>query len=106
VDGIAAVRLIGGGSQSPLWRQIMADCFRRPVHTLALKTEATAWGAAVAGGVGVGLYTWEIAQQQAQIVATTYPDPAHVAAYDELAVLFADAYAALAPLYARLQRFN
>ncbi len=106
VDGIAAVRLIGGGSQSPLWRQIMADCFRRPVHTLALKTEATAWGAAVAGGVGVGLYTWEIAQQQAQIVATTYPDPAHVVAYDELAVLFADAYAALAPLYARLQRFN
>jgi xylulokinase len=106
VPDIASVRLIGGGSQSPLWRQIMADCFRRPVHTLALQTEATAWGAAVAGGVGVGLYTWETAQQQAQIVDTTHPDPAHVTAYDELAVLFADAYAALAPLFARLQPFS
>jgi len=106
VDGIDAVRLIGGGSRSPLWRQIMADCFRRPVHALSLQTEATGWGAAVAGGVGVGLYTWAIAQQQAQIVATTHPDPAHLAVYDELAELFAAAYTALAPLYARLQRFG
>ena len=106
VDGIDAVRLIGGGSQSALWRQIMANCFRRPVHALSLQTEATGWGAAVAGGVGVGLYDWPIARQQAQIVATTYPDPAQLAVYDELAALFADAYTALAPLYTRLQRFS
>jgi xylulokinase len=68
VPAIDAVRLIGGGSRGPLLRQILADCWQLPVQTLALKTEATAWGAAVAGGVGVGVYTWEIAAQQAQVV--------------------------------------
>ena len=100
-----AVRLIGGGSRSPLWRQILADCWQLPVQTLALKTEATAWGAAVAGGVGVGLYDWEIAARQAQVIDAVDPNPAHTAAYAELTAIYADAYAALAPIYARLQRF-
>ena len=49
---LPAIRLIGGGAQSPVWRQILADVFARPVHILDLTTEATSWGAAVAGGVG------------------------------------------------------
>ncbi len=102
VPTIDAVRLIGGGSRGPLLRQILADCWQLPVQTLALKTEATAWGAAVAGGVGVGVYTWEIAAQQAQVVDTVDPDPAHLAIYDELAGIYADSYTALAPIYHRL----
>lgn len=106
VQGIERVRLIGGGSRSPLWRQILADCFGLPVQTLALKTEATAWGAAVAGGIGVGLYAWETAAEHAQVVETTQPDPARVAAYRELSLIYADAYAALAPIYTRLAQFS
>ena len=56
-SGIESVRLIGGGSRSPLWRQILADCFKLPVEMLSLTSEATSWGAAVAGGVGAGVYT-------------------------------------------------
>jgi xylulokinase len=106
VSGIDRVRLIGGGSRSPLWRQILANCLRLPVQTLALKSEATAWGAAVAGGVGVGLYGWEIAAQQAQVVETVEPDPAELPLYDELAAIYADSYAALAPIYQRLHEFS
>jgi xylulokinase len=102
VPDIQAMRLIGGGSQSRLWRQILADCFQLPVHTLAVQSEATVWGAAVAGGVAVGLYGWQTASAQARITATTEPNPAHAAVYDELVSIFADAYTALAPLYARL----
>ncbi|RIK55761.1 MAG: xylulokinase [Chloroflexi bacterium] len=106
VAGIRAIRLIGGGSQSQLWRQILAGCFGLPVHTLALQSEATVWGAAVAGGVAVGLYDWQMAAAQARIVETTHPDPAHAAVYDELVTVFADAYTALAPLYARLAQIR
>ncbi len=105
VSGIERIRLIGGGSRSHLWQQILADCFALPVDTLALKSEATAWGAAVAGGVGVGLYTWETASQQAQVIASTDPIPDHVAIYAELAELHQESYAALSPIYARLRRF-
>ena len=106
VPGIDAMRLIGGGSNSTLWRQILADCFNLPIQTLALTGEATAWGAAVAGGVGVGVYTWNIAAQCAQIVDTVEPVAAHVAIYAELASIYADAYTALAPIYARLAQFE
>ncbi|HXF63496.1 MAG TPA: xylulokinase, partial [Caldilineaceae bacterium] len=75
ITGIHAIRLIGGGSHSPLWPQVLADCLGVPVQTLALKSEATAWGAAVAGGVAVGLYDWTTARQQAQINETIDPDP-------------------------------
>lgn len=61
VPDIQALRLIGGGGKSLLWQQILADCLGLPIHTLELKGEAASWGAAVAAGVGVGLYDWSIA---------------------------------------------
>jgi xylulokinase len=45
----AEIRLTGGGSQSPAWRQICADAFRVPVVCLAT-AEGAALGAALHGG--------------------------------------------------------
>jgi xylulokinase len=45
----------GGGLQSPIWRQIMADVLGIGVQTTTASTGA-ARGAAVLGGLGVGLY--------------------------------------------------
>ncbi len=53
---IPAMRLIGGGARSPLWRQILADALGLPILLPELITEATSLGAAIAGGVGVGLF--------------------------------------------------
>lgn len=100
---IPSIRLIGGGAQSPVWRQMLADVFARPVQLLDLITEATSWGAAVAGGVGIGLYPdWSVAKQQARIQLTVEPNAASVARYGELLPLFADTYRALEPIYAKL----
>jgi xylulokinase len=106
VPGIDAVRLIGGGSRSPLWRQILADCFKVPVHLLSLTSEATAWGAAVAAGVGVGIYAWDIAGERSQVTDVVEPDQAQVACYDELVAIYADTYAALEPIFARLAQLG
>ena len=106
VPGIEAMRVIGGGTRSPLWRQILADCFRMPVHTLDLQAGATSWGAAVAAGVGVGLYDWSIADERIRVIDVTEPNVENMAFYDELTVSFADTYTALAPIYARLAKLT
>lgn len=95
---LPVIRLIGGGAQSAVWRQIMADVLARPVQLLDLVTEATSWGAAVAGGIGVGLYpNWSIAQTRAQVVVTVEPQSDRVACYAELVAAFAETYHALTP---------
>ena len=53
---IEAMRLIGGGARGRFWNQMMADVYGVPVQRLAILEEATSMGAALAGGVGVGLY--------------------------------------------------
>ncbi len=50
-----ALRVDGGASQNGFLMQFQADILGVPVQRLA-QVEATAWGAAVLAGVGVGLY--------------------------------------------------
>jgi xylulokinase len=47
--------LAGGGAQSPLWRQIMADIFNLPVQRLQV-VEQSAMGAALLAGAGIGRF--------------------------------------------------
>ncbi len=49
------LRLGGGASKSPLWNQIQADVYDRPVQTLACG-ESTVLGAAILAGVGAGVF--------------------------------------------------
>lgn len=100
---VERIRLIGGGSRSAVWRQILADVYGLPVETVALPAQATALGAAIAGGVGVGLYPgYEVARQLAPAGAVHHPDPATQARYAALRELFAASYTALEAIFARL----
>jgi xylulokinase len=51
------IGFIGGGAQGAIWRKIFADVFGCRVRIPTLLTEATSMGAALLGGVGVGLYS-------------------------------------------------
>jgi len=106
VPGIDALRLIGGGGKSQLWPQILADIFGLPIHMLELKGEATSWGAAVAAGVGVGLYDWSIAAERGQVVQIVAPNFDHQQRYTELLDLFTESYLALTPVYTRLAKIG
>lgn len=46
----------GGGGKSPLWRQMMADTFNKPIRTLAT-SEGASLGVAILAGVGTGIYS-------------------------------------------------
>ncbi|OQA47585.1 MAG: Xylulose kinase [Chloroflexi bacterium ADurb.Bin325] len=102
-EDIAAMRVIGGGARSAVWRQILADVYGVPVLRPQLLGEATSFGAAITAGVGVGLYDgFEVARRFVHTDQTEQPDPAHHAAYDTVYALFQDAYRALEPLFPRL----
>ena len=97
---IDAMRLIGGGAAGRVWNQIMADIYGMPVQRLAILEEATSMGAALVGGVGVGLYAgFDMIQQMNKIAATVLPDPAAQATYERMLPIFERLYAALEPVY-------
>ena len=53
---IHEIRIIGGGAESNLWRQILADTLQRTLSVPENPREASCLGAAMAGGVGVGMF--------------------------------------------------
>jgi xylulokinase len=97
---VQAMRLIGGGARSAAWRQILADVFGLPILRPALPTEATALGAAIAGGVGVGLYPdFGVAKRLVRSAPAEVPFPAAVTRYAEVYPLFQEAYLSLVHLF-------
>jgi len=97
---LESMRVIGGGARSATWRAILADVFELPLCRPTLLAEATALGAAVAGGVAVGLWPdYGVAAELAPAEGAEEPDPERVAAYRRLGELFFDAYRRLEPWY-------
>ncbi len=97
---IDAMRLIGGGARGRFWNRIMADVYGIPVHRLAILEEATSMGAALTGGVGVGLYPgFSMIEAMNQVREVIEPDPAAQAAYEAIYPIFEAAYQALVPVY-------
>ena len=56
----------GGGSVSPLWRQMQADIFDLPVYTMSAASEGGAYGAVMVAGVGAGI--WKNLEEAVQIL--------------------------------------
>jgi len=97
---IESMRLIGGGARGRLWRQILADIYNLPVLRPALLEEATSLGAAIAGGIGVGLFKdFSIAETLTPVLDRLEPDPSVQPLYERLYQLFNQVYEALLPLY-------
>ena len=100
---VGRLLLIGGGARSAVWRQILADVLDLPVWLPALTTEATALGAVVAGGVGVGLFTdFNVVDRLVSARPAEQPEPARHQQYAALLDLFRQTYQALDPIFAKL----
>jgi xylulokinase len=97
---IDAMRVIGGGARGRFWNRIMADIYGLPVQRLAILEEATSMGAALAGGIGVGLYSdFSMSETMNRTVEVVEPDPGAQAVYARLYPIFEAAYQALLPIY-------
>jgi xylulokinase len=99
----ATLRLIGGGGKSALWRRILAGVYGLPVEQIGLSAQATSLGAAIAGGVGVGIFAdYTVARSLAPITSHQPPDPDLQACYQAIYPLFKETYLALEPIFDRL----
>jgi D-xylulose kinase len=106
------IRATGGGAQSKLWRQIMADVFNAPVVTLKVG-EGAAYGAALQAfwcwrltqGEKVGIH--EITDQFVQLnrAGTAEPVAENVAVYRELQALQDATSRALRGVFTQYRRF-
>jgi xylulokinase len=104
-QGIAVetVRVIGGGAAGRFWNQLMADIYGVPIQRMTHLEEATSMGAAVVGGVGVGLFEdFSIIDAMNPIAETVTPDQDAARAYEPLFSVFDEAYDALVPVFDRL----
>ena len=98
---ITAVDAIGGAANSALFLQILADIWGVPVTRRNLVDEATAVGAAVVAGVGIGLFDdFEVAHRFSTQVSTQAPDPERHTGYQPAAYAeFMEAYRLLEPWF-------
>lgn len=85
----------GGASKSPLWSQILADVVGMPVKVPVVK-EATALGAAILAGYGVGIYSSieEGAKRTVKWDKVFEPDAENHKIYEELYSTWRKVYAA------------
>jgi xylulokinase len=90
------VRGTGGGARSPLWLQLQADIYGRPVRRTAVD-EGPAYGAALLAGVAAGVFE-DVGAASARVrLDETVIEPNHerTRRYDELYAIFVSLYPAL-----------
>jgi xylulokinase len=90
------MRAVGGGARSPLWMQLQADVYGRPIRRTEVD-EGPAYGAALLGGVAAGVFA-DVAEASSRVrlrEEVTEPDPERARRYDELYAVYASLYGAL-----------
>ena len=95
-EAIETIEAIGGGARSDVWLGLMADTWGVPVRRRSIVDEANSLGAAVIGGVAVGLIDdWALARSLSEVDATFEPDEARHASAAAGFKRFSDLYARL-----------
>lgn len=91
---ITQMRLIGGGARSDLWRaMIAAACSLELVRMATPAGDATALGAALTAGVGIGLYPdLSAAVTNVRLASRDMPDVAWSACFDRLDQTYSQLY--------------
>jgi len=93
---VRQIRASGGGSRSPLWRQIQADIFGRKVVTINSE-EGAAYGVALLAAVGAGEFKniSEACKATIRVVKETAPDRAAKKHYDRAFPIYQQLYPSL-----------
>ncbi len=108
VDGVmrenglaySELTLVGGGARSGLWPQMLADMTGTGTRIHAAPRQATSLGAAMAAGVGVGLFAdYADASRMAGHTDAFAPDPMRQAAYARYLAVYSGLYGQIQESY-------
>jgi xylulokinase len=97
------IRASGGGSKSPLWRQIQADVFGQKVVTINAE-EGPAYGVALLAAVGAGAFgnVEEACRATIRVVKQTTPRKQATTYYDQGFKIYQDLYRSLKDDFKRI----
>jgi len=94
---------IGGGAKSKVWLNIMANIYNKRILKPKLLQEATSLGAAIAGGIGVGLFKdFEEARKMIKIVESIEPVAEENEKYEKIFPFFKELYSMLKPAFEKM----
>lgn len=96
--------VLGGGSRSAVWCQIMADVLRRPLQ-VALEAESTCLGSGMLAAAAAGLHPSirDAAVAMSSTGAEYRPDERRAARYDQLYGAYREIYPRLRDVFAQLR---
>ncbi|WP_426323206.1 xylulokinase [Microbacterium sp. E-13] len=99
---ISTVQVIGGAARSDEVLSLLSDIWGMGIRRRALVDEATALGAAIVGGVGVGVFDgFQIAERLSRTTGTFSPSETAHPTYVDAHASFVDAYRRLEPWFER-----
>lgn len=102
---IDEILVIGGGAKGAVWRQMMADIYDAKIVVPSLLEEAGSMGAAITGGVGVGLFKdFNVVDNFLEINSVHTPNQDVVTSYQPVKELFDDCYFALQDVFAKMAK--
>ena len=94
---------IGGGCNSPVWVQTIADVTGRPLRVVKNHMEAGAVGAALTVAVGLGIHpNMDTVDDLIEIEYVVHPDKSHRQRYNDLYRIYRELYTVLVPIHHRL----
>lgn len=96
-----AINFIGGGANSDVWSQILADVFDRPVKQMKQPLNANSRGAAFLALISLGMLKIEEVSAIAEVNQVFTPNPANRKLYDELFSRYVEIYETQKPLFKR-----
>lgn len=98
------ITAVGGGAQSDVWCQIIADATGVSVRQPEAAIQANALGAAFIAAVGMGEITVADVPALRKTRRVYDPNPAHRSLYDESFLNFQELHRRLAPMYRRINQ--
>ncbi len=102
-----ALSLVGGGAQSGIWPQMIADMFGLGTRVHAHPPHATSLGAAMAAGVGIGmLRDYKEAAAMAAFSEDFAPDPLRAEHYARHYEVYRGLYGQVAGAYGRIAEYQ
>ncbi|MCA9949306.1 MAG: FGGY-family carbohydrate kinase [Anaerolineales bacterium] len=99
---LQSIRVIGGGAQSDLWCQIMADVLDRPMLQIDNPLQVNTRGAAFIAAVALGYLSFADVNSRVKVTQTYHPNPENRQIYDKLFREFDNLYKNNRGSFARL----
>ena len=98
------LNIIGGGGQSNVWCQIIADILNRKIRQVKDPIQANARGAAYMASVGLGYNNWDAISKNIEISNVFTPNPENRETYNKLFKEYLNIYKITKKLYRRLNK--